>query len=297
MIMVKKVVFSAKLDHDVIKTVMPILKKNIKDVDLILHDPTEDFLDLENISKLLNNVDKLIVKVRSECSIDLLHYAKLHNIPTLHDVDTVLLTRNKVALDHAFRKILHDYSEVLANISLPKSWTQNLSDVGRFKEWAINKLPIVIKSHFQHDKYMRFNFLVRKIEEVDKFCKMYSNFLYYDVYIQKFIECDGIDLKVYVIGDKIFGIKRENPIYIYMRDKPDSIDVDTISRDEFKVPKDMKILAKILARELKLKVFGFDLIKSVKDDKLYLVDLNDFPGLRGIKNIDNILADFILNLF
>jgi glutathione synthase/RimK-type ligase-like ATP-grasp enzyme len=295
--MVKKVVFSAKLEHDVIKTVLPILKKKVKDVNLIFHDPTKDFLDLENMSNLLNDVDLFIVKVRTECSIDLLHYAKLHDIPTLHDLDTVLLVRNKVALDHAFRKILHENSEGLGNITIPKSWTQNLLDVDRFKNWATNKLPIVIKSHFQHDKYMRFNFLVREIEEVDKFCKMYSNFLYYDVYIQKFIECDGIDRKVYVIGDKIFGIKRENPIYIYMREKPDFIDVDKISREKFKVPKIMQALAKTLSRELKLKIFGFDLIKSLEDDKFYLIDLNDFPGLRGIKNIDNILADFLLTLF
>ena len=185
----------------------------------------------------------------------------------------------------------------LDNILLPKSWTQNLMNVDRFKEWAANKLPIVIKSHFQHDKYMRFNFLIKKIEEVDKFCKMYSKFLYYDVYIQKFIECDGIDRKVYVIGEKIFGIKRENPIYIYLRENPDSIDVDTISREEFEVSKEMKTLAGILSRDLKLKIFGFDLIKSVKDNKYYLVDLNDFPGLRGIAGIDAILADFIINLF
>jgi len=288
--MAKKVVFSAKLEHDVIKTVIPILKKKIKDVNLILHDPTKDFLNLENISMIFKDVDMIIVKVGSECSIDLLHYAKIHNIPTLHDVDTVLLVRNKVALDHALRKAFNENLGDLENITLPKSWTQNLLDVDRFKEWAANKLPIVIKSHFQHDKYMRFNFLVRKIEEVDKFCKMYSNFLYYDVYIQKFIECDGIDRKVYVIGEKIFGIKRENPIYIYLRENPDSIDVDTISREEFEVSKEMKTLAGILSRELNLKIFGFDLIKSLKDEKYYLVDLNDFPGLRGIKNIDKILA-------
>jgi len=295
--MAKKVVFSAKLEHDVIKTVIPILKKKIKDVNLILHDPTKDFLNLENISMIFKDVDMIIVKVGSECSIDLLHYAKIHNIPTLHDVDTVLLVRNKVALDHALRKAFNENLGDLENITLPKSWTQNLLDVDRFKEWAANKLPIVIKSHFQHDKYMRFNFLVRKIEEVDKFCKMYSNFLYYDVYIQKFIECDGIDRKVYVIGEKIFGIKRENPIYIYLRENPDSIDVDTISREEFEVSKEMKTLAGILSRELNLKIFGFDLIKSLKDEKYYLVDLNDFPGLRGIKNIDKILADFIINIF
>ena len=294
--MVKKVVFSAKLEHDVIKTVIPILKKKIKDVNLILHDPTKDFFDLEDLPGLFGEADLMIVKVGSECSLDLLHFAKLYNIPTLHDIDTVLMCKDKIALDHALRKTFYENSKDLENISLPKSWTQSLLYVDRFKEWATNKLPIVIKSHFQHDKFMRFNFLVRKIEEVDKFCKMYSNFLYYDVYIQKFIECDGIDRKVYVIGDKIFGIKRENPIYIYLREKPDSIDVDTISREDFKVPKEMKTLARILSRDLKLKIFGFDLIKSVKNNRYYLVDLNDFPGLRGITNIDAILADFIINM-
>jgi glutathione synthase/RimK-type ligase-like ATP-grasp enzyme len=295
--MAKKVVFSAKLEHDVIKTVIPILKKKIKDVNLILHDPTKDFFDLDDLPELFGDTDLIIVKIGSHCSLDLLHFAKLYNIPTLHDIDTVLMCKDKVALDYALRKAFNENLGALENITLPKSWTQNLLDVDRFKEWAANKLPIVIKSHFQHDKYMRFNFLVRKIEEVDKFCKMYSNFLYYDVYIQKFIECDGIDRKVYVIGDKIFGIKRENPIYIYLRENPDSIDVDTISREEFEVSKEMKSLAGILSRDLKLKIFGFDLIKSVKDNKYYLVDLNDFPGLRGIAGIDAILADFIINLF
>jgi len=294
--MVKKVVFSAKLEHDVIKTVIPILKNKIKDVNLILHDPTKDFFDLEEIPRLFGDVDLFIVKIGSQCSLDLLHFAKLYNIPTLHDIDTVLRCKDKIALDFAIRKAFNENLGILENITLPKSWTQNLLDVDRFKGWAANKLPIVIKSHFQHDKYMRFNFLVRKVEEVDKFCKMYSNFLYYDVYIQKFIECDGIDRKIYVIGDKMFGIKRENPIYIYLRENPDSIDVDTISREEFEVSGVMKDLAKILSRKLNLKIFGFDLIKSVKDNKYYLIDLNDFPGLRGITDIDEILADFIVEL-
>jgi hypothetical protein len=292
----KKVVFSAKLEHDVIKTVIPILKKKIEDTNLMLHDPTKDFFDLEDMRRLFGDSDLMIVKVGSESSLDLLHFAKFYNIPTLHDIDTVQVCKNKVALDHALRKIFDEYSGDLEDFSLPRSWTQNLLNIDRFKNWATDKLPIVIKSHFQHDKYMRFNFLVRNIVEVDQFCEKYSNFLYYDVYIQKFIECDGIDRKIYVIGDKIVGIKRENPIYIYMRDKPDSIDVDTIEREKFNVSKNMKTLARILSQQLHLKIFGFDLIKPINQDEYYLIDLNDFPGLRGIENIDHILADFIKSL-
>jgi hypothetical protein len=291
--MAKKIVFSAKKEHDVIKNVIKKLKE-IQNINLILHDPTEDFLNLEDMHNQFGDADFIIAKVASDCSIDLLHFAKLYKIPTLHDIDTVLMCKNRVALDHVLRSIFNKYSKELDKfLALPKSWTHSLIDVKRFKNWAAPKIPIVIKSHYQHDKYNRFNFLVRKIEEVDKFCEMYSKFLYYDVYIQEFVECDGIERKVYVVGDKIFGIKRENPIYIYLRDMPSSIDVETITREKFEVPEDLQNLAKILAKELNLKIFGLDLVRPLNQDKYYLIDLNDFPGFRGIENIDNIIADFI----
>jgi len=91
----------------------------------------------------------------------------------------------------------------------------------------------------------------------------------------------------------VFGIKRENPIYIYMRDKPNDIDVDTVQRKDFEVSSSIKNLASILSNELKLKIFGFDLIKPIKDKRYYLIDLNEFPGLRGINKIDEVLANFL----
>ena len=169
--MVKKVVvFSAIQNHEVIIKVIKKFKK-IKDFDLKLHDPTKDFFCLSDMPQFIKNAALIIVKVRNECSIDLLHFAKLYNIPTLHDVDTVLMCKNKIALDYNLRKIFKDHKENLEKFLIPNSWTQSLSDVNRFKEWALPKLPIVIKSHYQHDKYNRFNFLVQKIDEVDKFCE------------------------------------------------------------------------------------------------------------------------------
>lgn len=291
----KRILISAKKQHDIIKGVIDRLKK-IKEYEFVFHDPVEDFLDLQNMAELFKGVDFLIVKIRNDCSIDLLHYAKLHKIATLHDIDTVMTCKNKVALDHALRKAFNDNPDLSEKFILPKSWTQSLRDVKKFKKWAKPRLPIVIKSHYQHDKYMRFNFLVKKIEEVDEFCKRYEQFLYYDVYVQEFIECDGIDRKIYVVGDKIFGIKRENPIYIYLRENPDDIDVDVIEREVYEISDDIRRLARALSEGLNLKVFGFDLIKPIDQDKYYMVDLNDFPGFRGINNIENILVDFILEI-
>jgi glutathione synthase/RimK-type ligase-like ATP-grasp enzyme len=290
--MIRNVVFSAREDHDVVKGVINRLKK-LPNINLHFHDPTKQFFNLSRMPKSIKEADLIIVKVRNDCSIDLLHYAKINQIPTLHSIDTVLMCKNKISLDYALRKVLHTYPKLRKNFSFPSSWNNNITDVNEFRKWASNKLPIVIKSHYQHDKYNRFNFLVREIEEVDIFCERYKHLLYYDVYIQKFVECDGFERKVYVLGDKVFGIIRENPIYIFLRDKPNQINVDTIQRKEFKISDEIKDLAEILSQELKLKIFGFDLVKLADKDRYYLIDLNDFPGFRGINNIESNITDYL----
>lgn len=288
----KIVIISTRQNHDVIDTVRNILKKSVK-FELIFHDPQNDFFDLSEMPPVFNNVDLIIVKVRNECSLDLLHYAKIHKIPTLHDIDTVLMCKNKVALDYALREAFRKNPYANRFFSLPKSWNHNVSDLPRFKKWAEPKLPIVIKSHYQHDKFNRFNFLAKSIDDIDKFCEMYKRFTYYDVYIQEFIESDGIERKIYVIGDKVYGVKRDNPIYVFLRDNPNHIDVDEIERTEFKITVSVKKLAQILAKELNLKIFGFDLIKPHNERKYYLVDVNDFPGFKGIEKIETILASYL----
>lgn len=297
--MVKKIIFSARQDHIIIKKVIKKLKQ-IQDIEIVLHDPTKDFFSLSRMPKKFREADLIIVKVRNDCSIDLLHYAKLYDLPTLHDVDTVLLCKNKIALDYALRKAKNKHKVELKNFIIPKSWNQSLSNINKFKKWALPKLPIVIKSHYQHDKYNRFNFLVQKIDDVNKFCDKFKEFLTYDVYVQEFIECDGIERKIYVIGDKVFGIKRENPIYIYLRDKPEDIDVGLIEREEFEITKDILRLSRILSKELNLKIFGFDLVKPIDKGKYYLIDLNDFPSFKGIPmaelELKNFIEGYVLNL-
>ena len=290
--MLKKILLSAKKQDDIIDLILDKLL-NIEDFEFIFHDPTLEHLDLENLSEFFKNIDFIIVKVAGECSFDILHYAKLYNIPTLHDIDAVLMCKNKVALDQAMRKTLNKHSQDLKSFKLPKSWTNSVNNEHKFKEWAKDKLPIVLKSHYQHEKYNRFNFLVRDLKEVDIFRERYKQFLYYDVYIQEFIECDAIDRKIYVIGDKIFGIQRENPIYIFMRENPEDIDVSTIKRENLKITDEIRKLAKILSTELNLKIFGFDLLKPLSQEGYYLIDLNDFPGFRGIEHVEDAFIDFI----
>jgi glutathione synthase/RimK-type ligase-like ATP-grasp enzyme len=292
--MIEKVVFSARQNHEIIVKVIELLK-NSNEFEFTFHDPTKQFFNLSRMPKIFKEAQYYIVKVRNECSIDLLHFANLHSIPSLHNVYTVLNCKNKIALDYSLRKIFKEYQNDLKSFSLPPSWNQNSKNEKRFKTWAQHKLPLVLKSHYQHDKYNRFNFLMRKIDELQVFYNRYKDLIYYDIYVQKFIECDGIDRKIYVIGDNVFGIKRENPIYIYMKNDPSDIDIDTLKRSETTITSDIRKLTRILSKELNLKIFGFDLIQPLNDDRFYLVDLNDFPGFKGIKNVEIVLANYILD--
>jgi glutathione synthase/RimK-type ligase-like ATP-grasp enzyme len=292
--MIKKVIFSAKQNQEIIAKVIELLKNTIE-FEFTFHDPTKQYFNLSRMPKSFKEADCFIVKVRNECSLDTLHFAKLNNIPALHDVYTVLNCKNKVALDYSLRYIFNKYQNSLEFFSLPSSWIQNSKSEKRFKTWAKSKLPLVLKSHYQHDKYNRFNFLMRTIDELQIFYNRYKELTYYDIYVQKFIECDGIDRKIYVIGDKIFGVKRENPIYIYMKNDSSDIDTDTLKRSQIEITKEIRKLSEILSSELNLKIFGYDLIKSLYDDKYYLVDLNDFPGFKGIEKVEEVLANYILD--
>ena len=66
-------------------------------------------------------------------------------------------------------------------------------------------------------------------------------------------------------------------------------------REEFEVSKEIIKLTKILSQELELNIFGFDLVKPLNQKRYYLIDLNDFPGYRGIKNIENVLVSYFKN--
>ncbi|MGV9173909.1 MAG: ATP-grasp domain-containing protein [Promethearchaeia archaeon] len=289
-----KILFSFEKRNGALEKVLPFLRDNLKEYEILYHNPKKEGLALDNLIEKYSNYDLFVIKVAAECSIDLLHFANLHNITTVHNLNPVLICKNKVALDHHLRKILSN-TELGNNFKLSASWTRSLLEKEKFKSWVKERFPVVLKSHYQHNEYIRFNYLVRNMQEVEDFYETYKEFLYYDVYIQDFIECDGIDRKIYVIGDKVFGIKRRNPIYIFLKENVEFLDVEKLEREEYEPSPQIQKLALTLAKELELCLFGFDLIKTKDKEEYYLIDLNSFPGFRGIENNIQHLVEFFIN--
>lgn len=292
-----KILFSFGPDHHLLNKVFTQLKKSLPHIIFSFHDPTRDYFNLREFSNYFGDYDLFVIKVVNEFSLDMLHMAKIHRIPTLHGIDTVLQCKNKIALDQVLRTAFDKHPILNKTFHMPESWIHNVSQKS-FAVWAEDKVPFVIKSHYQHDIHMRYNFLVKDVsEDLSYFKERYARFKNYDQYIQDFVECDGYDRKIYVIGEKIFGIQRENPIYVFLRDKPTDIDVSELDREPFLITSEIKKLARILREFIQLDLFGFDLVKPVNEAGYYIIDLNDFPGYKGIDNIENRLVDYFTQYF
>ncbi|MGV9203414.1 MAG: ATP-grasp domain-containing protein [Promethearchaeia archaeon] len=294
---------SIRKGHSVMDKVI-VKMLNIPKLDVHLYRPFEDNFNINDTIKVMKRCDYAIIKASNKISMDLLFLAREYNIPCLHEYDAVLICRSKIRADIRLRQIFKEYEDELGHIMLPvpESWVVCINTperFQRFKEWAKDRLPLIFKSHSQHDKNIRFSYLARNMEELEGFYERNKEMLMYAVYVQDEIPCDDIDRKLYVVGDEIYGIRRRSPLSVCLEKDLDHIDVESIEKEEYTVSEDVYKLMRILSKELGLKMFGFDLIKKINENKYYLIDVNDFPGYRGVTDIDNIIANYfkkILNI-
>lgn len=101
--------------------------------------------------------------------------------------------------------------------------------------------------------------------------------------MQQALPSEGLDTKVYVIGDEVFAIKRPFPA-VSMADK--------LGRP-CAVSEAMRRLALSVGRLLGLKIYGIDMLETARG--YYIVDVNFFPSFIGVEEAPTRLADYIIN--
>ncbi|MGH9767196.1 MAG: ATP-grasp domain-containing protein, partial [Blastocatellia bacterium] len=102
------------------------------------------------------------------------------------------------------------------------------------------------------------------------------------IFAQRYHQPDGRDHKLYVIGDQVFGVRRVWP--------PKTLE-DKLG-EPFDVPAEMREIALGCGRAFGVGLYGVDLITS--GAKPYIVDINTFPGFKGVPNAAGLLADYVL---
>jgi len=100
--------------------------------------------------------------------------------------------------------------------------------------------------------------------------------------IQEYIENPGEDLRLYVAGEEVFGIRK--------RFSHTSFAVDG---EPVPVSREMRSIARLCGRIFGLHLYGIDVIEGADGPRV--VDVNYFPGYKGVRGAAHVVADHIEN--
>jgi ribosomal protein S6--L-glutamate ligase len=99
--------------------------------------------------------------------------------------------------------------------------------------------------------------------------------------VEELIPGPGEDLKTYVIGDQVFGVR-----------KPFSPTSYRTAGHAVSVSPQVEAIARACGRVFGLSLYGMDIIES--PDGPVVVDINYFPSYKGIPDAAGLLADYII---
>jgi len=101
-------------------------------------------------------------------------------------------------------------------------------------------------------------------------------------FVQEYHRNSGEDLKVYVIGDQVFAVRRKFPAHSYEDKLGVPVEVDDY----------LRTIALRIGQLFGLQVYGIDCIDT--DRGLLVIDVNFFPGFVGVPNAAKYLSAYIL---
>jgi ribosomal protein S6--L-glutamate ligase len=158
-----------------------------------------------------------------------------------------------------------------AGIPSPRSWvTGNLALLAPFAR----RMPLVVKPHMGwRGEGVR---VVRGEAELLALPTPRE-----PVVVQEFLPGPGVDLRAYVVGDRVFATR-----------KPFSATSFSVPGHEVAVSGDVQSIALRCGDAFGLGLYGLDLIET--PDGPRVVDVNYFPGYKGIPDAAHAVADYVV---
>jgi len=207
------------------------------------------------------DADLYILKSHTELSLSLAGGFYTRGARLLNPYPSCAMTQNKIIVSRLLRE---------AGVPAPRSWVTG--DFSLLRELSATS-SLIIKPYMGHRGAGILK--VDSPEELDKHTAPD-----FPVIVQEFKPGSGEDLKGYVVGDQVFGVQKpfsETSFSVPGRPVPISDEVRAISRRVGEV--------------CGLGLYGLDIIES--PDGPYVVDVNYFPGYKGVPDAAGMIADYI----
>ncbi len=87
---------------------------------------------------------------------------------------------------------------------------------------------------------------------------------------QRYVENEGYDVKLYCIGSEVFAVSRASPLHPGF----------TLPEAQIEVTPELARIARQVRSVFRLDIFGVDVVRA--SHGWVAVDINDFPGFRGV---------------
>ncbi len=177
-------------------------------------------------------------------------------------------------------------SQRMEEAHLPWPHTEYFSSIGSLLSQSnlLSRLafPLMIKSHYSYR-----GDLVSKINSIEDLQSLAPQWGKEPVIIQKFVAGDGWDVKLWVIDQQIFAARRRTPL---LANAPK----EDIPLQFEELPEDWVHMALAIGSVFDLCLYGVDLL--VSEEGPVIVDVNSFPGFRGVPGASDALVGLIERL-
>ena len=221
--------------------------------------PDETLLDVGNCKP---EYDLYILKAGTPAAMELAATLDAAGGRILNPYDAVVKIKSKVLSS----RLLSD-----AGVAVPEAYVVN--DTSALKPLA-EREPLVLKPLFGGSQGRGVK-IARTAEELPE-----SNGD--ALFVQAWHEPDGRDHKMYRIAEKVFGVRRIWPAKT-LEDK---------LGEAFDPPKEMIDITLKCGEPFGIDLYGLDIV--VSKGKPYVVDVNSFPGFKGVPDAGRHLADYIM---
>ena len=211
--------------------------------------------------------DLYVLKEKNALNLSFAGVLELSGAQIVNTVRSCVIARDKIAATALV---------AAAGVPVPPSWTTgNTKLLGDFLENG----PIWLKPQ----RGSR-GFGVRRITSQDNLTDQEITDHYglpLPVFAQREVPSDGQDFKVYVVGEKVWALRRSFP----------ALSLEEKLGRAVGVPRAIKDAAIACGEALGLEIYGVDFL--VQGSEFSVVDVNAFPGFKGIAAAPSAIADYL----
>jgi ribosomal protein S6--L-glutamate ligase len=205
--------------------------------------------------------DLYVLKSHTELSLSLAGILHAQGARLLNPYQSCVATQNKIVASRCLRA---------AGVPVPRTWvTGDLS----LLQPIVRGTPLVVKPYQGHRGAG-----VRVVRTPDELSSLPPPGV--PVVVQEHVAGNGEDVKVYVVGDEVFAVRKQfSPQSFSEPGRP------------CPVPDGMRRIALAAGRALGLGLYGLDVVEG--RDGPVVVDVNYFPGYKGVHGVAARIAAYI----